>query len=237
MHDQSRTNIRAKRRKVNLILNSLIVLVLALIIIVSVIIFSDGGDQAGTLGPVNSGQQTNNENTDNGAANGDKNSNSDSDQSDNQGNENTDQANDSENNFGDADHTGSTDENDNDTDNENEASGDEDNQAIVTNGGDRENVKKTIVNPAWEPVGTSQTGEHVTTYGGVDWEEMEKAVSYATGLAEDEMTIWFMGNGGHNKSVATISSKDNSAHYKVYIEWVDSEGWKPTKVEELKERE
>ncbi|MED0662626.1 YrrS family protein [Geobacillus thermodenitrificans] len=100
------------------------------------------------------------------------------------------------------------------------------------------NIEKEIVNPAWQPVGTTQSEPHETVFkkGSVDWKEMLDAVSYATGIAPEEMIVWFIGNNGPNKAVATISKKDQTAHYKVYIEWVTNEGWKPTKVQKLKKR-
>ncbi|MFC0296166.1 YrrS family protein [Geobacillus jurassicus] len=100
------------------------------------------------------------------------------------------------------------------------------------------NVEKEIVNPAWQPIGTTQSEPHETVFqkDSVDWKEMLDAVSYATGIAPEEMIVWFIGNNGPNKAVATISQKDQTAHYKVYIEWVTNEGWKPTKVQKLKQK-
>ncbi|MDX8364121.1 YrrS family protein [Cytobacillus sp. IB215665] len=102
------------------------------------------------------------------------------------------------------------------------------------------NIIKTITSDSWQPVGTEQTDHIGAVYedDSVDWVEMEKAVSYATGIAKEDYTLWFLGNDGHNKSLATISSNvDGSLIYKVYMEWVDNEGWKPTKVEQLQENE
>ncbi|AGT32881.1 hypothetical protein M493_13195 [Geobacillus genomosp. 3] len=100
------------------------------------------------------------------------------------------------------------------------------------------NIEKEIVNPAWQPVGTTQSEPHETVFkkDSVDWKEMLDAVSYATGIAPEEMIVWFIGNNGPNKAVATISTNDQTAHYKVYIEWVTNEGWKPTKVQKLKQK-
>ncbi|WP_445612754.1 YrrS family protein [Geobacillus sp. YF-1] len=100
------------------------------------------------------------------------------------------------------------------------------------------NIEKEIVNPAWQPVGTTQSEPHETVFdeNSVDWKEMLDAVSYATGIAPEEMIVWFIGNNGPNKAVATISTKGQTAHYRVYIEWVTNEGWKPTKVQKLKQR-
>ncbi|MFC4411046.1 DUF1510 family protein [Chungangia koreensis] len=97
-------------------------------------------------------------------------------------------------------------------------------------------VEKTISNPSWQPIGTSQSGEHVSSYDreSVDWAEKEQALSYATGLAQDNMIVWFLGNGGSpQKSIGTVSSKDKKEKYRVYLQWVDQEGWKPERVDVL----
>ena len=97
-------------------------------------------------------------------------------------------------------------------------------------------VDEAFTNSAWEPIGTSQSGTHTSSYdpNSVDWAEKVKALSYASGLSEDNMYIKFLGNGGSpQKSVGTITSKDESEKYRVYLEWVDGQGWKPTKVEVL----
>ena len=103
----------------------------------------------------------------------------------------------------------------------------------MTEGGSDPEVKKTIVNPAWEPVGTSRTGQHFNEYSGADWDEMVQAISYGTGIDPSNMTILFLGNNGPDKSVGTVKQKDTQQEYRVYIEWVDEKGWKPTQVEEL----
>lgn len=98
-------------------------------------------------------------------------------------------------------------------------------------------IAETIVNTAWKPIGTTQTGEHVSVYqeGHVDWQEKIKALSYTTGLAEDNMIIWQIGNGGSaQKSIGIVSSKDKSEKYRVWLQWVEGEGWKPEKLETLK---
>lgn len=97
-------------------------------------------------------------------------------------------------------------------------------------------VDEAFTNSAWQPIGTSQSGAHTSSYdpNSVDWAEKVKALSYAGGLSEDNMYIKFLGNGGSpHKSVGTITSKDESEKYRVYLEWVDGQGWKPTKVEVL----
>lgn len=116
----------------------------------------------------------------------------------------------------------------------------EDQSELKVEESDEPNVKKTMVHPDWKPVGTEQTGEHVSVYdeGTVDWQEKIKATSYATGIPEDNMTVWWMeGNGGPQKSMATVTAKDTKTPYRVYLQWVDGKGWQPTKVQELVEND
>ncbi|AOV07931.1 YrrS family protein [Sporosarcina ureilytica] len=97
-------------------------------------------------------------------------------------------------------------------------------------------VSQSIVNPAWEPIGTEQTGEHASVYkrDSIDWIEKERALTYATGLSADNMIIWKLKNGGSpQKSIGIVSSKDKTEKYQVFLEWVDNEGWKPVKMDVL----
>lgn len=108
---------------------------------------------------------------------------------------------------------------------------------IVTEGEPDSEVEKVIQNPNWEPIGTEQTGEHVATYDqeSIDWKEMERAIRYATGVPLEDMTILWLGNNGSPQdAVGTIQRKSDKTKYRVYITWVDGQGWKPTKVEVLK---
>jgi cell division protein FtsB len=110
-------------------------------------------------------------------------------------------------------------------------------QATITEGEPGSGIAEVIENPGWSPIGTTQTEHHSTDYtkGSTDWNEMTKALSYATGIPESDMIIWFLGNnGGPNDAVGTISPKDKSVKYKVYITWVENQGWKPTKIEKVK---
>lgn len=98
-------------------------------------------------------------------------------------------------------------------------------------------VAERIVNTAWKPIGTSQTGEHTSVYseGHLDWSEKLKAIAYTTGLSESNMIVWRIENGGGpQKSVGVVSSNDKEEKYRVYLAWVDGEGWKPEKLETLK---
>lgn len=97
-------------------------------------------------------------------------------------------------------------------------------------------IAETITNNAWKPVGTSQTGDHVSQYDGtsVDWNEKKQALAYATGLPQDSMIFLKIKNGGGpQKSIGIVSSRDSTQKYRVYLEWVDGEGWKPVKMDKL----
>ena len=99
------------------------------------------------------------------------------------------------------------------------------------------NVVNTYISESWKPIGTEQTGVHTTSYekGSTDWNEMTKAIAYGAGIDEASIHLWWLNNGGTpNTAVGTVSAGDNPQSFRVYIEWVDGEGWKPTKVEELK---
>ncbi len=98
-------------------------------------------------------------------------------------------------------------------------------------------VAERVVNTAWKPVGTSQTGEHASVYseGHVDWNEKINAIAYTTGLSADNMIVWIIQNGGGpQKSIGVVSSKNKEEKYRVYLQWVDGQGWKPEKMETLK---
>lgn len=98
-------------------------------------------------------------------------------------------------------------------------------------------VSESIVNTDWKPIGTTQTGKHTSVYeeGHVDWNEKVKALSYTTGLATDNMIIWRLANGGSpQKSIGIVSSNDKQEKYRVLLQWVDGEGWKPEKMETLR---
>lgn len=120
----------------------------------------------------------------------------------------------------------------------------EEKEGTVTKGGTitREDssdpiVEETVINTSWEPVGTKQKGDHVSVYqkNSVDWNEKVNAVAYATGLDTGNMYVMMIKNGGGpQKSIATVQSKDQSEKYRVHMEWVDGEGWKPVKMDVLK---
>jgi hypothetical protein len=217
-HVDSRYEKRDKRRKTNIVLNILIGVVAVLILVIgSQLIF--GGSEAEKTAKYNEqpdiklANEESKEETDK-----EKDAVKESDKS----NEELDE-----------DGNGIPDE---DETTEEESTEDPFEQATITEGEPGSGVTETIENPGWSPVGTSQTEPHSANYdkGSQDWAEMTKALSYATGIPESDMIIWFLGNNGSpNDAVGTISPKDKSSKYKVYITWIENEGWKPTKIEKL----
>lgn len=97
-------------------------------------------------------------------------------------------------------------------------------------------VEESRIDPTWEPIGTTQSGEHVSVYdkGSVDWKEKEQALLYATGLTEGDVIFWKIKNGGDpQRSIGIVSSMDQVEKYRVYLEWVDGEGWQPVQLDVL----
>ncbi|MCD8511677.1 MAG: YrrS family protein [Bacillus sp. (in: Bacteria)] len=90
----------------------------------------------------------------------------------------------------------------------------------------------------WEPIGTVQEEPFVAVYerDHVNWEEMLRALKYATGLGE-EMIAWRIENGGdHLSAIGFVSDYPNrTTPYEVRLEWVTNEGWKPVSVKLLEE--
>jgi len=100
-----------------------------------------------------------------------------------------------------------------------------------------ENVAKAYTGD-WEPIGTSQTGEHsATDYtdGSADRIEIKQAVATATGISADNMIEWWIGNAGDQQVTATVSDTQKEKIARVQLKWVDGEGWQVTLVEELNE--
>ncbi|WP_396954598.1 YrrS family protein [Neobacillus sp.] len=213
-NSSSRSGYRAKRKKTNLFLNGLIVIVLLLIIFVAYNIFASGSDE--TAAPKKQDPKTEQKKSVH-KKDQDKKKNEDVKKDDNSSN------------AANSEHQSSE-----------EASTPQkadDSQAVESTGGSSSNVLKTIENPSWKPVGTTQTGDHTPVYNGVDWNEMLNAISYATGLDQGNMSVFWLGSDKSttNAAIGTVYSKDKQQKYKVYIKWVDGQGWMPTKVEELAE--
>lgn len=91
----------------------------------------------------------------------------------------------------------------------------------------------------WSPIGTEQTGSHDETVfddGSQDRIEIKQAVSMVTGIPEESIIEHWIGNGGSpEKVIATVSDQSLTETYRVYLDWINEEGWQPTRMEKLKD--
>ncbi|MCR6110305.1 DUF1510 family protein [Bacillus sp. A301a_S52] len=193
-----------KKKKLNIILNVSIGLVALLIIVVGGTLFFSGGSEEAT--PADTEQNQN------------ENSNVDINESENEGGDisiNTNESNELEETN--EDNSDTDDNTNNDSDNDNESN---------------DNVE----DGEWGPIGTVQEEPFAAVYekSHVNWDEMTRALQYATGLNGDEMTVWYIGNGGdHKTAVGTVSTAENKHNpYEVTLSWVEDEGWMPVSVEQ-----
>lgn len=122
-------------------------------------------------------------------------------------------------------------------DSEDVSAKDKDTVVVTEPTADEDIVSNSIVDAAWQPVVTEQTGEHVSSYDAesIDFSEKKQAIAYATGNSVDTLIFWKIKNGGSpQKSVGIVESKVDSEKYRVYIEWIEGQGWKPMKIDVLK---
>lgn len=224
LDNRTRINKFEKRRKNTKMISVLLVVGSVLLVILLAVWIFGGNDKKDSTDP-----QQNNVNESNNHANEDPSG--EQDQEGNSANDNnlTDHQNnnDSVNNEAEDLNDDDVDENNNPTDDE-----DEDESDLEEVSPSDDNVSKAYTGN-WQPIGTEQSGPHTTKYGEgtTDRNEMEEAVRMATGL--DEMITWWLGNGGDQKVIATVSDMGENEIYRVYLSWIDNEGWQPTKVEEL----
>ncbi|WP_270179388.1 YrrS family protein [Alkalihalobacillus sp. CinArs1] len=211
---KSRYNARHSKRKQNIILNSLIGIVGVVILILIVNIFFNGDNTEPTAGEETASteatqSESNNSNTED-AVTSDEASDSATDEETNDDASNEETKNEEES-------QDDKEQNDENASEEEEAS--------------NESGEVNLEGP-WQPVGTSQdSSNHVSSYdkGSVDWNEKLDAVETVVGFPKEEMVVhWLGGNGGPQKSEATVSQKGgDGTQYVVELEWVDEKGWKP----------
>ncbi|MEY2305247.1 YrrS family protein [Bacillus tropicus] len=96
--------------------------------------------------------------------------------------------------------------------------------------------KGSQTNPSWKPIGTVQGAKPEMKFkeGTVDWSEMKQAISYAVDVPESQLIFDFIGNNGDNKAYGNVRDKQSNKKYKVDIDWVENQGWKPASVQVLK---
>lgn len=108
--------------------------------------------------------------------------------------------------------------------------------APTVSSSEQPSVDEVWTSDAWKPYPTAQTGEHASTFaeGHIDYEEKLKAIYSVIPLDQQESILWSIKNNGNAKSaIAVLSSKDKEQKYRVAIEWIDGQGWKPQQVEVL----
>jgi cytoskeletal protein RodZ len=232
-NNQSRYENRDKRRKANLVLNILIAIVSILIVVVAANLFINSPSSKDVSKDSETAQKQES------PASGKTEKKSDEDIKDSKKDTSDKSEKDSEKSS-DSDSDSKTDDSSKSDDSDSDSSSDSDDplkDAKVTEGGSSSDVEKTYENPDWKAVGTEQKGEHAATYdsSSQDWAEMLKAISYATGVSTDNMTVLWLGNNGSPQDAkGKILDKTSGEKYQVTITWVDGKGWKPTKVEKLK---
>ncbi|AST92671.1 MULTISPECIES: YrrS family protein [Sutcliffiella] len=104
---------------------------------------------------------------------------------------------------------------------------------------DDETIIRTLTGN-WAPVGTNQQEPHASVYdpNHVDWSEKILAINRALGVQENDYTLWFLGNGGNeHAAIARVTVKASNEHYRVYLQWVTNEGWKPVKLEQTVDKD
>ncbi|ETT71877.1 YrrS family protein [Bacillus mycoides] len=96
--------------------------------------------------------------------------------------------------------------------------------------------KGSQTNSSWKAIGTEQGAKPAMQFkeGTVDWNEMKKAISYAVDVPEGQLIFDFIGNNGENKAYGNVRDKQSNKKYKVDIDWVENQGWKPVSVQVVK---
>ncbi|WP_281658269.1 YrrS family protein [Halobacillus sp. Cin3] len=100
---------------------------------------------------------------------------------------------------------------------------------------------ESVVTKDWPVIPTEMdtNGSHSISYnkGTQDYRELQEAVRSAVNLSEGNIIYWWIGNdGGPQRAVATVSDKSETGYLRVHVQWVDNEGYKPVKLEVLKEK-
>lgn len=221
-----RSELRKKRR-MNIWLNGLIgVAVLAILFVGGSMIFGGGSE------PVTQNDTNQNEEQDNGPLNIPEADAEDENTEESNSVFNINTADNEENNLNNNNEGNSENNNENNEENNNNDDNNENNEENNDNNDERPETEGN-----WEPIGTVQSEPFTISFerGSTNWNEMVQALTYATGLSEDEVTLWRIENGGDQKSaVGTLSTPENSnTPYQVRIEWVTNEGWMPVSVERL----
>ena len=202
--ENTRTN-RRKEDKMNRTLNYLIALVQGLVVITLSVIFMTGDEEEAGEQQVEDALQSENSQT-------------------------ARQEDETE------DEQATVDEPMNDVSAEDDSTIDADEDSAVVNASDDPLVAEVWTSDSWQPYPTAQTGEHRSTFaqGDVDYEEKLQSIFSVVPIEQQDSIIWSVKNNGNAKSaIAVISSNDKTQKYRVAIEWIEQQGWKPVQVEVL----
>ncbi|MGP4074490.1 YrrS family protein [Halobacillus sp. K22] len=239
---ESRAHRYEKKRKSTILMNWLVGAGSALLVVFLALMIFGGDDQASNAKGSNEENAVSNSEADQEDKT-EQDNNSDSSVNDQ---ENTQDSEEDKSNSSESSSSSSSEEDSNEEDASNEESSNEDESSeeedeVEVEESNEENVAK-IVKKDWEPVPTEldTSGEHRISYdkGSQDWNELIQAVSKATGLSKENMITWWVGNGGSpQKAEATVSNKNETEHYRVSVQWVEGEGYKPVKLEVLEGKE
>nr|WP_239585364.1 YrrS family protein [Amphibacillus cookii] len=87
----------------------------------------------------------------------------------------------------------------------------------------------------WEPISTQQEEPHQITWdqSSQDWREMMQAAELATGVGIEEMYYLWVSGDGPKSVIATFSNARMDEHFRVYITWIEYQGWQPERVDIL----
>ncbi|MEF3328081.1 YrrS family protein [Oceanobacillus oncorhynchi] len=231
------TKFEKRRKNTNAITILSIAAGIVLVIFLAIWVFGGGDDTTEEGTESDASENTSEE--DNGEAGGeddngflitDPESNEDEENNNESDNEDANREEDNADEDEDADEDAANEEDENEEENEEDNSY-EDRESAEPSGDD---VAEAYTGD-WDPIGTEQEGDHNTDFsdGSSDRVEIKRAVSKVTGLSEDGMIEHWVGNNGPDKVIATVSDSSNSENYRVFLDWVDGEGWQPTQVEEL----
>lgn len=207
MKRNQRYESRLEKRKQNRFLNIAIGLVVLLIVVVAFNLFSGDDNETASTNKSNSEETTENNESNNRSIE------METDDSKSKANDEDSESQDKEESAEDKDKA------------DEEATEEEKTESETPEGGGPEGP--------WQPIGTSQTEPHTKTYddGSQDWNEMVQALSYATSIPQDQMTIFWLGNGGGpDLSKGTVQSKADGKKYVVMLQWIPEKGWQPTSV-------
>ncbi|WP_017472648.1 YrrS family protein [Amphibacillus jilinensis] len=88
---------------------------------------------------------------------------------------------------------------------------------------------------SWEPIDTQQEEPHQITWdqSSQDWREMMQAAELATGVGIEEMYYLWVSGDGSQSVIATFSNARMDEHFRVYITWIEYQGWQPERVDLL----